>query len=144
MTAATPRMPVNDRISAFISTITSAASALSAFMNGGNPSVARRCRKIQILCKHQPGYGRIRADSENLSRKLHHGERGEQCASSPMRGSTEEPLPRSAGWPECPPRTQREGKTRCSPCLTAAAFGEIMLLDGLQPGPKSYKLCLFD
>src|SRR5580692_10008611 len=69
MTAATPRMPVNDRISAFISTITSAASALSTFTNGGNPSVARRCRKIQILCKHQPGYGRIRADSENLSRK---------------------------------------------------------------------------
>ena len=148
MTAATPRMPVNDRISVFILIVTLAASALSVFVNNENPSVARRCGKIQILCRRQPDYGKVRADSENLSRKapLRRAWQAMWVILDASIDSDEdgEPSPRSARPVRMHTKDLGAEGARSSPCLTTAAFGEIMLLDGLQPVPKSYKLCLFD
>src|ERR1700722_469465 len=148
MTAATPRIPVNDRISVFILTGTLAASALSVLVDNENPSVARRCGKIQILCRRQPDYGKVRADSENLSRKAPPPRPWQAMRLIPdasIDGDEDgEPLPRSARPVQMHTKDLGAEGARSSPCLSAAAFGEIMLLDGLQPVPKSYKLCLFD
>ena len=148
MTAATPRIPVNDRISVFILTGTLAASALGVLVDNGNPSVARCCGKIQILCRRQPDYGKVRADSENLSRKAPPRRTWQAMRLIPDASidsdEDREPLPRSARPVRMHTKNLGAEGARSSPCLTTAAFGEIMLLDGLQPVPKSYKLCLFD